>query len=67
MVTRNMVTRPRLRSFLTALCLYTMAALLHCEQGDEAAARRAWQKLKGSRRQLVAKDCKGLGVDVTKK
>ena len=23
-----MVTRPRLRSFLTALCLYTMAALL---------------------------------------
>lgn len=28
MVARNMVTRPRLRSFLTALCLYTMAALL---------------------------------------
>lgn len=26
--TRRMVTRPRLRSFLTALCLYTMAALL---------------------------------------
>jgi protein-disulfide isomerase len=46
---------------------YTMAALLHCEQGDETAARRAWQKLKGSRRQMVAKDCKGLGVDLTKK
>ena len=28
MVTRRMVTRPRLRSFLTALALYTMAALL---------------------------------------
>ena len=28
MVTRRMVTRPRLRSFFTALALYAMAALL---------------------------------------
>ena len=46
---------------------YPLAALLGCDQGDEELARRAWQKLKGPRRQLVARDCKAMGVDVQKK
>jgi protein-disulfide isomerase len=46
---------------------YTMAALLACEQGDAEAAKRAWIKLKGSRRTMVGKDCKALGVDLTAK